>query len=103
MGKVERRPEVRRDLLGNAEYISQHNLDAAWRFLEAAESTFAFLSDSRGFGEVCRFSSDRLADLRMTRVEGFPNHLVFFRPTDAGVEIVRVLHGARDIETLFGE
>ncbi|MCI0335275.1 MAG: type II toxin-antitoxin system RelE/ParE family toxin [Planctomycetes bacterium] len=30
-------------------------------------------------------------------------YLTFYRPTADGVEIWRVLHGARDIESLFGE
>ena len=29
------------------------------------------------------------------------NYIVFYRPIENGVEIVRVLHGNRDIETLF--
>jgi len=31
---------------------------------------------------------------------GFPNHLVFYRVFDAEVEIVRVLHSARDMDTI---
>lgn len=35
----------------------------------------------------------------------FPKHLVFYRPLpdERGVEIVRVLHGARDLEALMSE
>jgi toxin ParE1/3/4 len=29
--------------------------------------------------------------------------LLFHRPTDDGVEIVRVLHGSRDIDSIFGK
>jgi len=29
------------------------------------------------------------------------NYVIFYRPTAEGVEIARVLHGARDLETLF--
>ena len=32
------------------------------------------------------------------------NHLIFYRPIDDGIELVRVLHGARDISPeYFGE
>ena len=31
----------------------------------------------------------------------FLNYVIFYRPIDAGVEIVRVLHGSRDIEGLL--
>jgi hypothetical protein len=35
--------------------------------------------------------------LRIWRIDGFPNHLSFHRHIDGAIEIVRVLHGARDI------
>ena len=38
----------------------------------------------------------------MWRVAGFPNHLIFYRPIESGVEVIRVLHASRDIESLFG-
>ncbi len=36
-------------------------------------------------------------------LRSFPvgNYLILYRPTDYGVEIVRVVHGSRDIEALF--
>jgi toxin ParE1/3/4 len=34
---------------------------------------------------------------------GFDKHLIFYRETDEGLEIVRILHTARDINALFGE
>lgn len=103
MRRVERRPEVRRDLVNSADYISQGNLDAALRFLEAVESTIAFLADNREAGERFRFSDNRVSEVRSRTVEGFRNYIVFYRPLDDGIEIVRVLHGARDIDSLFGK
>ena len=35
-------------------------------------------------------------------IAGFDNYLIFYRPTERGVEIIRVIHGSRDIEDLFG-
>lgn len=28
-------------------------------------------------------------------------YLIFYRPIDEGIEIVRILHGSQDIETIF--
>jgi toxin ParE1/3/4 len=39
--------------------------------------------------------------LRIWRIDGFPNHLIFYRPIEGGIEIVRVLHGARDIDAVL--
>jgi len=36
-------------------------------------------------------------------LRGFPvgSHLIFYRPAVDGIEVIRVLHGARDIPKLF--
>ena len=99
---VSRKPEVRRDLVDYAEHISRDSLDAALRFLDAAEHTFKFLAANREVGQLCRFPQPELVHLRVWPIEGFGNYLVFYQPTDNGVEVWRVLHGAGDIEALFG-
>ena len=33
----------------------------------------------------------------------FENYLIFYRPRENGIELIRVLHGARDLATLFAE
>ena len=39
------------------------------------------------------------------RLRSFPvsSFVIIYRPADYGVEIVRVVHGSRDIESLFGQ
>jgi toxin ParE1/3/4 len=34
-------------------------------------------------------------------VRGFENYVIFYRTVEQGVEIVRVLHAARDIAAIF--
>ncbi len=41
--------------------------------------------------------------IRRWRVNDFENFLIFYRPIDDGIEVIRVLHGARDIESLFSQ
>jgi plasmid stabilization system protein ParE len=43
----------------------------------------------------------RLAGIRVGSVEGLPNHLVFYRQIEGGIVVIRVLHGARDIDSVF--
>ena len=38
----------------------------------------------------------------MWRITGFDNYLIFYRPVEGGVEIIRVLHAKRDNTALFG-
>jgi toxin ParE1/3/4 len=69
--------------------------------LDAVEATLSFLAANREAGERCFFTSARTFGIRVWAVRGFRNHLVFYRPTEQGIDVVRVLHGARDIEALF--
>ena len=52
-------------------------------------------------GERCESPNPRLTGLRVWRIQGFPNHLIFYRPVDDGIEVIRVLHGARDIDRVL--
>ncbi len=101
--QIERTPQARRDLVDLANFIAKDSLDAARRFLDAAEATFEFLASNRTVGQHCEFTGSELTGMRVWPIERFKNHLVFFRPTDAGIQILRVLHGARNIEALFTE
>jgi toxin ParE1/3/4 len=85
-----------------ADFIAQGNLDAALHFLDAVDDTFRFLAAYREAGEQVQGADPRLQGLRVSPVQPFRNYLVFFRPMGDGVAIERALHGARDIESLFG-
>jgi toxin ParE1/3/4 len=57
-----------------------------------------------GIGERRETIQTRLSGLRLWQVEGFEKHLIFYRLVkDEGVEIVRVLHGARDIDNVLDQ
>ena len=43
----------------------------------------------------------RLEGVRRVPVSGFTAYLLFYMPRADGIDVVRVLHGARDIEHLF--
>ena len=91
-------PAADADLDELAAYLARAaGIETALRFLDASSATFEAIARSPGIGE--RRPSARLdaADLRVCRVEGFENYLAFYRTTDAGILIVRVFHGARDL------
>jgi len=52
-------------------------------------------------GALCTFRSPVLRHLRRWPVKGFENWLIFYLPRRNGVEIVHLIHGARDIESLL--
>jgi toxin ParE1/3/4 len=97
------RARARRDILSSAEYLEEiGDMETAQRFLDATESTFEALANMPKLGVLCAFRSAALRRVRRWPVKGFENWLIFYRPRRDGVEIVHVIHGARDIESLLG-
>jgi toxin ParE1/3/4 len=96
------RPAADRDLDDQADYlVARQNLEAGLRFYRAAEETFRLLASQPKMGKLAGYGSRPLAGMRMFPLKQFPRHLVFYRPLKDGIEVVRVLHGARDIESLL--
>ena len=73
------------------------------RFLDEAERTFRRLAAMPGMGT--RYDPDHpaLADLRYFPIARHKSDLVFYRPLADGIEVLRVLHGARDIAGILAE
>jgi toxin ParE1/3/4 len=85
------------DLLEQIDYLRQENVSAALRFVDAIEHSLNRLSEMPEIGSPCDFENPRLQNIRMWPVKGFEKYLIFYRVTDEAVQILRVLHGARDI------
>ena len=99
--RIARRPEAKHDLVERADYIAQRNPGAAERFLAAAERDIQQLARMPEMGPKIRFNHPELQDLRFWPIRGFHNFLIFYRPTQDGIELIRVLHGAQDLESVF--
>jgi toxin ParE1/3/4 len=100
---VLRTPAARVDLAGCYASIGERNAGAAHRFRLSAETTFAALSRTPGIGAPYETANPRLSGLRCARVRRFRNYLIFYRSIAGGIEIIRVLHAARDIGALLEE
>ena len=95
---------ARQDLLDHFAYIAADRPDAADRFLLVAEDSFTRLGHAPDIGRSWPSNSPHLADVRVQPLpRGFRRYLVFYRPTSEGVEVLRVLHSARDILAVLGE
>jgi toxin ParE1/3/4 len=68
-----------------------------------SQATFSTLAEMPGIGSTYENDNPALADLRFIPITRFRNHLVFYRSSAHGIEIVRVLHGARDLEGTLTE
>jgi len=84
-------------------YVRQGTLRTARRFLAQAEATFQRLARMPGIGTRYEPNEPLYADLRYFPVSRFRMYLVFYRPVPGGIEVLRVLHGARDIHRILAE
>jgi toxin ParE1/3/4 len=98
---VTKSPQAYRDLVDIASHIGQDSLEAAERFLQAAETTFDRLAESPEIGTLCPFKNPLAANIRVWPVRRFNSYLVFYRPEPKGIYVARVMHGARDWQSLF--
>ncbi|MFN6526466.1 type II toxin-antitoxin system RelE/ParE family toxin [Nostoc sp. ChiSLP03a] len=103
MFEIKKRPQVIRDLIDLATYIAQDNLNVSDRFLTAAEGTFKQLAKTPAIGKPCKFVHPNLAEIRQISIKEFQKYLIFYRITESAIDILRVIHAARDIESIFNE
>jgi len=99
---VHRRPAALRDLEESGAFIGRDSLAAELRFYEGAEATFKRLAEMPGLGrERSELAHERLRGLRSFPIRDFENWLAFHRPTPHGIDVIRVLHGARDLSAVL--
>jgi len=101
--RVEKHPRARIDLAEIFCYIASDKLSAAERFLQAAEDAFSKLADMPGMGPEWGSHVAALKGVRFWPIKGFSNYLIFYRRAKEGIEVLRVIHGARDIQRAFEE
>lgn len=96
------RPQADRDLEEQAYYYATVASPAVGhRFLLAAHDTFALLAAQPNIGWHRRLKRTALKSLRIFRVKGFENTLIFYLPKNDGVDILRVIHGSRNLDALW--
>lgn len=95
MGRHTHSRQAREDLLEIWLYIAADNSEAADRVLDAIDKRCRALAEHPYMG---RERTDIQAGLF-----SFPagNYLIFYTHTGDGIDIVRVLHAARDIQSEF--
>jgi len=103
MSRILKRRPAKLDLIEQAYFIAQDDLEAAFHFLEAAEATFAQLARFPGIGKSRKPKSRIFTGVREFPIKGFEKHLVFYRPLKNGIEVLRVLHSARDLNRILDE
>ncbi|MCC6124829.1 MAG: type II toxin-antitoxin system RelE/ParE family toxin [Pirellulales bacterium] len=80
-----------------ADYLSDRHPSAAVRVLENIFAKFSLLSQNPLLGEL-------RSDLpKQPRCFSAGNYIILYHPISDGIEIARVLHGARDLGAILEE
>jgi len=88
-------PEAARDLNEITRFIAGDNPRAVLRLIDNIEKKCQAVAEMPGIGRP----REELAPNLHSSLAG--KYVIFYRPTAEGVEIIRVIHGARDIPKLF--
>jgi toxin ParE1/3/4 len=90
------------DVLGQAGwYRRQAGEPIAQRWERAITSAIAHVLRFPASGSPCAFRSPELKGVRRAAIPKFPKHLMFYRFEEDEVFVLRIVHGARDLESLF--
>ena len=95
MGHIVRSLDSKRDATEIWLYIANDNFDAADRLIDLFNEKLNLLSDNPGLGQQ--------RDELRPGLRSFPvgKYVLFYRAVEGGIELVRLLHGARDIPRFF--
>jgi len=88
-------PEAEQDLLDIWLYIAEDSSVNADRFLDRLEGKALKLAE---FTEIGIDRPELAADLKSFPVD---RYVLYYRANTGGIELIRVLHGSRDINRVF--
>jgi toxin ParE1/3/4 len=104
MSRILKRETATRDLIEQfVWYAESASLEVADRFLTSAQNTLERLAAAPESGAPVEVTREELVGLRRWPVKGFEKILLFYIPLSDGIDLVRVLHGSRDLRGLFEE
>jgi toxin ParE1/3/4 len=95
MARVTRRPQAEADILEIWDYIAEDSVVDADRWLDRLDEKLALWATQPLMGRARDELAPGIRSLALGR------YVVFFEPLQDGIDVVRVLHGSRDIDTTF--
>ncbi len=84
-------------------YLQEAGASVADQLLDAVEAAFETPRRMPDVGSPRQFKNPLLAGLRSWPIPGFPAIRAYYIHTGDSIRIVRVLHGKRDVHSLFEE
>ena len=103
MSRIKRRAGVDEDIYEAAAYLLSRSEGAAFRFLDAVQKTLTDLAAMPGVGSIKKYVDPQLIDVRSWPVQGFRNYLILYLIMKDGIDVLAIMHGARQIEDRLEE
>ncbi|MBI4878581.1 MAG: type II toxin-antitoxin system RelE/ParE family toxin [Planctomycetes bacterium] len=100
-GSVFWRRRAEQDLTEAYPHIGADSRAAAERLPQAVEDAVRFRLDNPGAGRLRELLASRAQSVRSWVVKGFQAYLILYRSKGDDLEVVRFLHGARDLPRLL--
>jgi plasmid stabilization system protein ParE len=92
-------PQASDDLFEIWSYIAGDNIEAADRVEDAIYECCAFVAEAPLRGHVRNDLTD--LPVRFWTVQRYPNYRIVYDPNTSPLQIIRVLHGARNLARLL--
>jgi toxin ParE1/3/4 len=96
MGRILRRPRASADVSEIWEFIARDNLERADAFVDRLDEKFRALAAQPHMGRARGELGEGIRSIPMAP------YMIFYEALSDGIVVVRVLHGARDVEGEFG-
>jgi toxin ParE1/3/4 len=97
MKSVRFTPKAVKDIREYAAWIRKESPTAALKFLEAVKLTGNTVSRTPGIGSRRYADITFVSGVRMIKVKGFEKYLLFYLEHENSIDVIRLLHGARNI------
>ena len=100
--KVSIRPRAIADIEECATYLADNaTQETSLRFRSAIMQAVEQIEFMPGAGSPRQVRNPRLSGLRMWIVPGFRNYLLFYLTPQGVAEIIRLFHGAQDVDSIL--
>jgi toxin ParE1/3/4 len=95
LANIFKRPRAKADLAEIWDYIADDSEDRADAFIETISKKMTILAENPDIGRARGELGQNIRSFPMGR------YIIFYLPIQGGIDVVRVLHAARDLETSF--
>ena len=97
MARISRRPLAAADVLEIWNYIAEDSIEQADRWVDRLDEKLGLIAGQPLMG---RSRNELAVDIRSFP---FGRYVVFYVPIEDGIDVVRVLHSARDVDAIFAD